>query len=107
LDKRETFPIYKMKENSIFTSKVERVNYLKESKKTEKKKHGRSNSVMNTLKNAMRPAIEELESDSESDNGVPGPGSYNVHDMTSNFKAEPVSERHQFFGSTRDRFPKS
>jgi len=97
LDKVEAFPVYKFKPSSMFCSKVERVNYAKESKKA---KHGRSGSVMETLKSAMKPAIEESDTDSDSDNGVPGPGSYNTMMMNSDFQVNPAPERLQFFGST-------
>ena len=92
--------------SSMFASKVERVNHLKEMKRS--KIHRKSNSVAEMLKELMKPAIED-DSSSEADsydNGVPGPGNYAIAQKVSDFNKTDVPERLQFFGSTVDRFKK-
>lgn len=92
VDKKDIFPIYKFKKNSVFASRVERASNIK----------------LKSIK-PKKAKLTDLDDSSDSDddnrkNQVPGPGEYGGNYLKSGFILEHKPESLQYFGSTVPRF---
>ena len=90
-DKSEDTSPNKKAKSSVFASKTVRIAQAIKAKKTKK---------------MATDVLDDNDSDSD-DVASPGPGKYELEKTTTSFRTKSVPQRHQFFGSSDERFKKN